>query len=155
MRYDWPGNVRELRNQLRRAVLVSDPKDELIRPELFGIFDLGENASTANSRTLPLSGGCESDCPIPGGVATCQLVQAPLNMTMVHTPPLKEIVHEAAANIERIVLTRALELTCGNKAEAARLLHVDYKTIQSKFNTYGITFNKTRKKRDDPKDSGS
>jgi two-component system nitrogen regulation response regulator GlnG len=43
--------------------------------------------------------------------------------------------------VEREALSHALRKTGGNKARAARLLQVDYKTIQSKIKNYGITPN--------------
>ncbi len=52
---------------------------------------------------------------------------------------LKEIVKRGTADLERRVLAQVLRKTKGNKAEAARLLHADYKTIHSKVKHYGIT----------------
>jgi two-component system nitrogen regulation response regulator GlnG len=52
--------------------------------------------------------------------------------------PLKEIVQETTNQIERNVLSHVLRLTAGNKAKAARLLCIDYKTIHSKVKDYGI-----------------
>jgi DNA-binding NtrC family response regulator len=40
--------------------------------------------------------------------------------------------------VERGLLLQTLRKTGGNKAKAARLLQVDYKTIQSKIKHYGI-----------------
>jgi DNA-binding NtrC family response regulator len=40
--------------------------------------------------------------------------------------------------IEREILNQVLRKTGGNKARAARLLQVDYKTIHSKVKEYGI-----------------
>jgi len=51
---------------------------------------------------------------------------------------LKEIVHETTILLERNVLSQVLRMTAGNKAEAARLLKIDYKTIHSKVKDYGI-----------------
>ena len=51
---------------------------------------------------------------------------------------LKEIVQHNTALVERGVLARVLRETRGNKAEAARLLHIDYKTIQLKIKGYGL-----------------
>jgi two-component system nitrogen regulation response regulator GlnG len=36
-------------------------------------------------------------------------------------------------------LAHVLRQTAGNKARAARLLHIDYKTIHSKIRQYGIS----------------
>ncbi|WP_222937685.1 sigma-54-dependent transcriptional regulator [Spartinivicinus ruber] len=51
---------------------------------------------------------------------------------------LKEIVKKNTAFVEQQVLTEVLAFTNGNKAEAARLLQVDYKTIHTKLKRYGI-----------------
>ncbi len=52
--------------------------------------------------------------------------------------PLKEIVRRNTIAIEREVLTQVLRKSGGNKAKAARLLQVDYKTVHSKVKEYGI-----------------
>jgi len=41
--------------------------------------------------------------------------------------------------VECAILLQALKLTKGNKAQAARLLHIDYKTIHSKLKAYEIS----------------
>ena len=51
---------------------------------------------------------------------------------------LRELVGLSTANVERDALTEVLRLTGGNKAKAARLLQIDYKTIRSKMKQYGI-----------------
>ncbi len=52
--------------------------------------------------------------------------------------PLKELVGRVTAQVERAILLRALEVTEGNKAQSARLLHIDYKTIHSKLKAHEI-----------------
>jgi len=52
--------------------------------------------------------------------------------------PLKEMMQRRIVVIEREILTHVLRETGGNKAKAARLLHIDYKTIHSKVRQYGI-----------------
>jgi transitional endoplasmic reticulum ATPase len=51
---------------------------------------------------------------------------------------LKERVRERVMQAEREILLRVLGQTGGNKAKAARLLHIDYKTIRAKARQYGI-----------------
>ncbi|MCL5126082.1 MAG: helix-turn-helix domain-containing protein [Deltaproteobacteria bacterium] len=51
---------------------------------------------------------------------------------------LKEILQKATADVESRVLAKALRKTGGNKAKAARLLQIDYKTIHTKIKQYGI-----------------
>ena len=108
--YSWPGNVRELRNDIRRAVLQAQTE---ICPEHLSL-------SHAYSGYAPRlsDNGAEFD----GSLS------------------LKQIVHEATVNVERKVLVQVLRQTQGNKAKAARLLRVDYKTIHVKIKNYGICF---------------
>ncbi len=47
--------------------------------------------------------------------------------------------------VERGVLARVLRETRGNKAEAARLLRIDYKTIQLKIKGYGLQTDRARR----------
>lgn len=51
---------------------------------------------------------------------------------------LKEIVQRNTSELERTVLTRTLKQTGGNKAKAARLLQIDYKTIHTKIKKLGV-----------------
>jgi DNA-binding NtrC family response regulator len=51
---------------------------------------------------------------------------------------LKEIAGAAAADAEQQAIRRALEVTRGNKSEAARLLRTDYKTLHLKMKQYGV-----------------
>ena len=107
--YRWPGNVRELRNVVRRAVLLADGGVEPLHLAL--------------SHPLPDGGGLRpGDLPegFDGSV------------------PFKEMVRRAVACVERQILAQALTQTSGNKAEAARLLRIDYKTIHKKVRDYGL-----------------
>ena len=52
---------------------------------------------------------------------------------------LRETVREQTIATERAALVDALRRSGGNKAMAARLLRIDYKTIHSKIKEYGIT----------------
>ena len=51
---------------------------------------------------------------------------------------LKDIVRRNTMWVERNVVLRALARSGGNKAKAARILGIDYKTIHSKIRLYGI-----------------
>src|SRR5438034_2545512 len=51
---------------------------------------------------------------------------------------LKQIADAAAADAEARVIRRVLQITGGNKSEAARLLRTDYKTLYLKLKQYGI-----------------
>ena len=139
-RYDWHGNARELRNQLRRAVLLCDHADGLIQPGLLGMLD----------QRAPPAPVLEMQAPVPAAPAasaTNDCALCTLNDLPAGTPDvsLKELVAQATAQVERAALLRVLARTCGNKAQAARSLQIDYKTIHTKLKAYGISATKFMK----------
>jgi two-component system nitrogen regulation response regulator GlnG len=119
--HSWPGNVRELRSCIRRAVLLAD--DVITEKHL----DLG--------RTTP-------EQPPAGGS---------LPEENQEDQPLKEIVRRHIVRVEREIILRMLQRTGGNKAKAARLLQIDYKTMHSKIREYGLALD--RKEKYEPKES--
>ncbi len=52
--------------------------------------------------------------------------------------PLKQLVRRATLTVERAALLHALRATGWNKAKAARLLQIDYKTMHTKLKEYGL-----------------
>jgi DNA-binding NtrC family response regulator len=106
--YDWPGNVRELKSVIRRAALVA--KGAITEKDL-GI----ERAAVLAPALAPEEGGS------PWKNAS-----------------LREIVRRNVVDVERKVLIRVLQVTGGNKAKAARLLQIDYKTMHAKVKKLGI-----------------
>ena len=107
--YPWPGNVRQLRSTIRRATLLAE---ELITEKQ---MDLKRVA-------------------VPGLAFTPKVDGMPWKGLS-----LREIVDQSTAAVEREVLTQVMKTTAGNKAKAARLLQVDYKTIHTKLKRYGIS----------------
>jgi two-component system nitrogen regulation response regulator GlnG len=110
--YDWPGNVRQLRSVIRRAVLMAE--DIITEQHL----DLGKKCERAAAN------GLAAGSSTPGGGGD--------------DLPLREILRHNTADLERKVIAQTLRRTGGNKAKAARLLQVDYKTLHSKVKKYGI-----------------
>jgi len=109
LEHPWPGNVRQLRSTIRRAVLQTDTS---VGPEHLSLEVPSWETATGVFPYIP--------DPICDGL------------------PLKEVVKRTTMEVERRVLTRVLRKTRGNKAEAARLLQVDYKTIHTKVKEYAI-----------------
>jgi len=111
MSYNWPGNVRQLRSVIRRAALVA--RETITEKDL--------NIKRAS---------------VPG-MAFSPKVQG----TPWKNASLSEIVQQSVLAVEKEVLTEVLKFTGGNKARAARLLQVDYKTMHTKAKKFGIQQN--------------
>ena len=107
---NWPGNVRELKSAIRRAVLLAD---EMITMEHLDL------------KILPQK-NLELTLKIDTMLFDCR--------------PLKTIVKEATIDAERKLLDQVIKYTKGNKAKAARMLDVDYKTIHTKLKKFGIVY---------------
>jgi DNA-binding NtrC family response regulator len=106
--YNWPGNVRQLRSVIRRAVLLAD--------------------DVVTEKHLDIK-----RAPVPGLAFTPRIEGTPWQELS-----LKEIVHRSVVTVEREILIEVLKYTKGNKAKAARLLQIDYKTIHTKMKQFGI-----------------
>ncbi len=126
--FNWPGNVRELRSTIRRAVLLAD---EFITEEHLNI-NRTSSLTFSSDEHLDTNGTSDSEFP-------------PEVQKMLHNGlSLKEIVRCNTIAVERQVLVQVLRKTGGNKAKAARLLQIDYKTIHSKVKEYSITIDSLR-----------
>jgi two-component system nitrogen regulation response regulator GlnG len=133
-RYDWPGNARELRNQLRRAVLLCDDPEGMVKPECLGMLDGRGSPSELLWPDQP-----EQCWPEGGGPRACPLRDTAALLASGDGLSLKELSGRMTAQLERAILLRVLTLTDGNKAQAARILHIDYKTIHNKLKAYEIS----------------
>jgi two-component system, NtrC family, response regulator AtoC len=116
-RHIWPGNVRELENLMKSVVVLGD--ERLITEEL-----------TAATLGLPaLDGGRlpQHEAPerLPAGISDRKT--------------LKEIADRAATSALRETIMDALERVHWNRAEAARLLGVSYKTLLYKLDRCGLS----------------
>lgn len=109
MSYEWPGNVRQLRSTVRRAALLADE-------------EIHEEHLSLDSSTL-------ARVSQPAAVTEREWQDR----------SLKDIVSHTTRMIEREVLTKVLIQTGGNKAKAARILNIDYKTIHTKVKKLGVS----------------
>jgi len=115
--YDWPGNVRELRNYIRRGVLLAE---EIIKPEHLNPFTFKAAGDKLNTGMHP---------------------EGLIKPEEIGTSSLKEILGGHTIAVEKEVIHQTLKRTGGNKAKAARMLQIDYKTIHTKMKKYGISPN--------------
>lgn len=110
-RRTWPGNLRELRNAVRRGVL-------LCSGELLTSADL----------SLPVDPGSASPDSAPSQAEDLESNEGSLT----------ERVRRAATKLEARILADALAAAGGNKAAAARSLHIDYTTLHRKLKRHGL-----------------
>ncbi|MGC3999078.1 MAG: sigma-54 dependent transcriptional regulator [Anaeromyxobacter sp.] len=115
MDYAWPGNIRELENLMERSVLFAD--GPLIQASALpdALRERGPQPSTPIAAVGPL-----------GAIA------APSGASM------KEIVRQAQAELEKELITRALEETGGNVTRAAKRLQISRKSLQVKMKELGL-----------------
>jgi two-component system nitrogen regulation response regulator GlnG len=110
--YNWPGNVAQLRAVMRRAVLFAD---EFITTDHLDLeLDVERRTRAA--------------------IAVAEIDEADIEQGV----PLKDHVRKHTSQIERQILLETLKRTGWNKAKAARILQIDYKTMQTKVKEYKL-----------------
>jgi two-component system response regulator AtoC len=111
--YPWPGNVRELENMMKRIVVLQG--EHLLRQEL------------APKTITP---------------SAVRVVLAPTGQTP-SPQTLKEIARQAAIDAQRDAIRDVLERVHWNRAEAARILGISYKTLLYKIDQCGLARKRT------------
>ena len=114
--YPWPGNVRELENMMKRIVVLQN--EGMLRQELAG-------------KTITP--------PSPGPVMTAT---PPVGSFPIQT--LKSIARQAALEAQREAIRDVLERVHWNRAEAARVLGISYKTLLYKIDQCGLARKRSR-----------
>src|SRR5262245_33925165 len=110
----WPGNVRELRNTVRRAVLLSPAGGMVEVQQLRQPW-----ASQAEPpRAAPSLAGLEEPPALGRG--------------------FHDIIHDAVGQLEKALIEHALAEAQNNKAKAAKLLHIGYKTLYRKLKEHSL-----------------
>jgi two-component system, NtrC family, response regulator AtoC len=115
MSYSWPGNIRELENLMERSVLFADGPLILASALPDSLREKGPAAAVPIAAVGPL-----------GAIA------APSGASM------KEIVRQAQAELEKELITRALEETGGNVTRSAKRLQISRKSLQVKMKELGL-----------------
>jgi transcriptional regulator with GAF, ATPase, and Fis domain len=138
LQYNWPGNVRELENFVRRIVVLGDltPGHELLAPlERAPVAPAEPLANESEPETAgeDATGGASS--PVAGAI------------------DLKAVARQAAREAEKRAILEVLGDVRWNRAEAARILRVSYKTLLTKITQFGLDPPRARRTR--PLDSGA
>ncbi len=124
--HDWPGNARELRNVVRQAVLAC-PGPTLTRAQINSLIPPPPPEETEETEATP-------EAP----VAAAEPEAVKIRATDHHGKSLKQLTDEAIEAAERSALVETLAATKGNRAETARLLQIDAKTLYRKMKRYGL-----------------
>jgi two-component system response regulator AtoC len=111
--YAWPGNIRELENLVERTLLFAD----------------GPRIDVADLPPLVRAPGLPTPLPGPSPL---------LPATAGGETGLKDIVRQRAAELEKNLITRALEETGGNVTRAAKLLQISRKSLQTKMKEFSL-----------------
>ena len=109
--YDWPGNVRELRNVIQAAAILARHENGLIRTE-----------------------------HLPERVAQ-QVVSPPLAdelLARLYASIEANGYHRTLEDVERYVLTAALERSGGNRRAAARTIALEESSVRTKLQRLGL-----------------
>jgi nitrogen regulation protein NR(I) len=122
-RYPWPGNIRELENIVERTLLFCDGT-------VVGVDDLPPDLRAKVAADSDDARGAPSDL-------VDKLKEAALESAGA-TGSMKDIVRMATAELERDLITRALEETQGNVTHAARRLKISRKSLQIKMKELGL-----------------
>jgi len=107
--YEWPGNVRELQNVMERAVILTEPGQEITPHFLEPMFPLGL-----------LGHSWKEEPPEPVDIRNSGIV-FPENIV-----PLEEL--------EREYILHALRKANGNRTHTAQMLGISIRTLRNKLN---------------------
>ena len=114
LNYSWPGNVRELQNVIQQAIIMTD---DIILPEHLPHY-IKENKVGADLVPVRIEEGKKID--------------------LAEGLPLKEMINRFSKDTERKISLDVLKRTNWNKAEAARLRKINYKTLYLKIKEYDL-----------------
>jgi DNA-binding NtrC family response regulator len=112
--YSWLGNVREVQNVIQQAIIMAE---DIILPENLPHYIREANVETKADKNP---------------------VGADLVSALPNDFSLKNMINQLSQNAERKIILDVLKRTNWNKAETARLLKINYKTLYLKIKECGL-----------------
>lgn len=145
--HDWPGNVRELQNLMERAVLLAGgkpitPRHFLLNGDDWPLFEENQEDNTVSNEpeknesqkdALATADSEEptedaEDTPVMHTQYSGSLLSGQTSAFPGAVIPLHEM--------ERIMIMKGLEVTSGNRTQAAELLGISVRTLRNKLTQY-------------------
>lgn len=124
--YHWPGNVRELSNTIQKAV----------------IFNRGARLEVRDiAQAIGLSATREAPGPVDEEAAFRRWIRARLL-----AGPAENRFDDCIDHISSLMIGEALNMTGGNRSQAAKLLGMSRPTLHSKIDRYGLKLETSVKK---------
>jgi DNA-binding NtrC family response regulator len=114
--WSWPGNVRELQGVLKQAIL--NASGTVLLPAF-----------------LPELSAWTSD---PAGADSRSDVDLEMFIRQRFAPEASDLYAEIHREVDRMILSVALEYTRGNHRRAARILGISRQTLRTRFKTLGL-----------------
>ena len=111
--HDWPGNIRELENVIERMMLFCTGE----------VLELDDVPAEIRRRIRPTSPGMD-----PSAAAAIAAAVG----------PLKDMVKDTTAKLEREFIIKALKETHGNVTKAAQILQISRKSLQNKMKEFEL-----------------
>jgi len=148
--YHWPGNIRELENLMERTMLFCEgplirardlPPEMIQQADISGAMPTPPPPAPAARVTPPVPVDAEEDDVSGVGVGGIAAASGPTTLTSmpaVSAGSLKEAVRAETERVERELIVRALEETSGNVTQAARILKISRKSLQTKMKEFGL-----------------
>jgi DNA-binding NtrC family response regulator len=127
--YLWPGNVRELQNVIQQAIIMAE---DIILPEHLPFY-IKENKVGADLVSAQVKA---NENLVEADFMSALAEKGKISSTESFS--LKEMISRFSKDTERRIILEVLKRTNWNKAEAARLLKVNYKTLYLKIKKYDL-----------------
>ncbi len=127
--HNWPGNIRELENVLERTILfcggseiaLNDLPEELCAKSSEDALEAVDVVNTDAASTAAPSSATSAPAPLEAGKTS-----------------LKDAVRAETSRVEKELIAQALNETTGNVTQAAKLLKISRKSLQTKMKDFGL-----------------